>query len=54
VLVLFALARALGGRPPGELSPRAQRARAQQSQLDLARFTERDQMRQMGANYATQ
>lgn len=53
VLVLFALARALGGRPAGELSPRAQRARAQQSQQDLARFTERDQMRRMGTNYAT-
>jgi len=53
VLVLFALARTLGGRPPGELSARAQQARGQQSQRDLARFMEREQARRMGANYAT-
>lgn len=47
VLVLFAVARALGGRVPGELSPRAQRARAQQSQRDLARFTDRNRNRRM-------
>jgi phosphate transport system permease protein len=41
VLVLFALARVLGGRVAGELSPRIQRKRAQQSQRDLARFTHR-------------
>jgi phosphate transport system permease protein len=52
VLVLFGLARALGGRAPGELSARAQRARAQQSQRDLARIIERDQSRRMGANDA--
>lgn len=38
VLVLFALARVLGGRAPGELSVRAQRKRVGQSQRDLARF----------------
>lgn len=38
VLVLFALARVIGGRPAGELSPRAQRKRILQSQRDLARF----------------
>jgi phosphate transport system permease protein len=42
VLVLFALARVLGGRPAGELSPRAQRRRAQQSRSDLARFADRE------------
>jgi phosphate transport system permease protein len=45
VLVLFALARVLGGRPAGELSPRAQRKRAVQSQRDLARFTDREATR---------
>ncbi|MGH3695418.1 MAG: phosphate ABC transporter permease PstA [Pseudonocardiaceae bacterium] len=53
VLVLFALARALGGRSPGELSPRAQRTRVQQSQQDLARFTERDRSRRMESSHAT-
>jgi phosphate transport system permease protein len=53
VLVLFALARTLGGRPAGELSERAQRARAHNSQRDLARFTQRAQDRQTGTNYAT-
>ncbi|MGH3872605.1 MAG: phosphate ABC transporter permease PstA [Pseudonocardiaceae bacterium] len=41
VLVLFALARVLGGRQAGELSARAQRHRARESQRDLARFTSR-------------
>jgi phosphate transport system permease protein len=41
VLVLFALTRVLGGRPAGELSSRAQRHRARDSQRDLARFTDR-------------
>jgi phosphate transport system permease protein len=51
VLVLFALARIFGGRPAGELSPRAQRKRAAQSQRDLARFTDRDaERRHLGAN----
>jgi phosphate transport system permease protein len=39
VLVLFALARVLGGRGAGELSPRTQRKRILQSQRDLARFS---------------
>jgi phosphate transport system permease protein len=38
VMVLFALARVLGGRSAGELSPRAQRKRILRSQRDLARL----------------
>lgn len=54
VLVLFGLARVLGGRPVGELSARAQRTRALQSQRDLARFTDRDLSRRgMGTSHAT-
>jgi phosphate transport system permease protein len=54
VLVLFALARVLGGRPAGELSARAQRTRALQSQRDLARFTDRDLSRRgMRTSHAT-
>ncbi|MGH3786608.1 MAG: phosphate ABC transporter permease PstA [Pseudonocardiaceae bacterium] len=53
VLVLFALARTLGGRAPGELSARAQRRRAQQSLYDLARFSDRDHSAQMESNHAT-
>jgi phosphate transport system permease protein len=45
VLVLFALARVLGGRPAGEVSPRAQQKRVVQSQRDLARFADRDAAR---------
>lgn len=41
VLVLFALARLFGGRGAGELSARAQRNHARESQRDLARFTSR-------------
>jgi phosphate transport system permease protein len=41
VLVLFVLARVLGGRAAGELSARAQRQRARASQRDLARFRSR-------------
>jgi phosphate transport system permease protein len=41
VLVLFALARVFGGRQAGELSPRGQRRRAQESLRDLERFTTR-------------
>jgi phosphate transport system permease protein len=49
VLVLFALARLVGGRPVGELSPRAQRNRVRDSQRDLARFIDRDRARRMGS-----
>jgi phosphate transport system permease protein len=45
VLVMFALARVLGGRPAGELSTRAQRKRVLRSQRDLARFTHREALR---------
>ncbi|MBV8540829.1 MAG: ABC transporter permease subunit [Pseudonocardiales bacterium] len=54
VLVLFGLARVLGGRPAGELSTRAQRTRTLQSRRDLARFVDRDlPRRQPGAGHAT-
>lgn len=50
VLVLFALARVFGGRQAGELSPRVQRRRAQESLRDLERFTLRPRVgAQMGA-----
>lgn len=53
VLVLFALARVLGGRAPGELSPRAQLRRARDSMRDLARFTEREDLRRrVGVSHA--
>lgn len=42
VLVLFALARAFGGRQAGELSSREQRRRARMSLRDLERFNSRD------------
>jgi phosphate transport system permease protein len=38
VLVLFTVARILGGRPAGRLSPRQQRAAARQSLVDLERI----------------
>lgn len=41
VLVLFAMARVFGGRQAGELSPRGQRRRAQESLRDLERFNAR-------------
>jgi len=41
VVVLFGLARTLGGRAPGELSARAQRNRARESERDRARFDAR-------------
>ncbi len=53
VLVLFALARVLGGRPAGELSPRAQRKRALQSKQDFDRFIDRDYARRIESSYAT-
>lgn len=50
VLVLFALARVFGGRQAGELSPRGQRRRAQESLSDLERFNSRQRVgAQMGA-----
>ncbi len=41
VLILFVIARAFGGRGPGELTARQQRRRAAQSRRDLARYVER-------------
>src|SRR5262249_32695269 len=38
VFVLFALARILGGRPPGQLSRRQQRRRARKSLVDARRL----------------
>ena len=42
VLILFAIARVLGGRGPGVLTPRQQRRRTQRSREDDYRFTARD------------
>jgi phosphate transport system permease protein len=53
VLVLFALARVFGGRQAGELSPRGQRRRAQESLRDLQRFTSQHRVAaQTGARHA--
>ena len=52
VLVLFALTRVLGGRPAGELSARAQRNRARDSQRDLARFADRNLSRRIANSHA--
>jgi phosphate transport system permease protein len=52
VLVLFAVARVFGGRAAGELSARAQRNRARDSQRDVARFTDREHSRRMGSTHA--
>ena len=41
VLVLFAVARGIGGRGPGQLAPGQQRRRAAASRRDLARYTRR-------------
>jgi phosphate transport system permease protein len=41
VLVLFATARKIGGRGPGQLTPRQQRRRAAASRRDLARYARR-------------
>jgi phosphate transport system permease protein len=45
VLVLFAAARVIGGRGPGQLTARQQRRRAAGSRRDLARFARRDTAR---------
>lgn len=45
VLTLFAIARVLGGRGAGELSPRRRRAALARSRRDLARFEGRDASR---------
>jgi phosphate transport system permease protein len=42
VLVLFVLARLVGGRAPGQLSRRQQRRRARASRRDVQRYTERE------------
>lgn len=42
VLILFAIARVIGGRGPGVLTPRQERRRAQRSRDDGYRFTARD------------
>jgi phosphate transport system permease protein len=53
VLVLFALARMVGGRPVGGLSARAQRNRIRDSQRNLARFIKRDRSSRMGSAHGT-
>ena len=54
VLVLFAIARAIGGRGPGQLTPGQQRRRAARSRRDLQRYARRaDAMRPyLGAPHA--
>ncbi len=42
VVILFLIARAIGGRGPGQLSPRQQRARANASKVDDYRFRARE------------
>jgi len=41
VLALFAIARKIGGRGPGQLTPGQQRRRAAASRRDLARYARR-------------
>jgi phosphate transport system permease protein len=41
VLVLFFIARMIGGRGPGQLTPRQLRRRMAESHRDLSRYTER-------------
>jgi phosphate transport system permease protein len=41
VLVLFAIARAIGGRGPGQLTARQRRKRIRASRRDVDRFTAR-------------
>lgn len=45
VLLLFVVARVIGGRGAGQLTPRQQRRRASGSRRDLARYDRRDAMR---------
>jgi phosphate transport system permease protein len=45
VLILFIIARLIGGRGPGQLSPRQARARARQSARDAKRFAARESSR---------
>jgi phosphate transport system permease protein len=48
VLILFSIARLLGGRPAGHLSKRQRRKRAQQSIDDLARIERQRNLREQG------
>jgi phosphate transport system permease protein len=50
VIVLFTLARWLGGRGPGQLSGGQQRRRAAQSRRDAARYSRRTQQGMAAAN----
>lgn len=52
VLVLFVVARAIGGKGPGQLSPRRRRARAAASLDDLARIERRAEMSAAAASAA--
>jgi phosphate transport system permease protein len=44
VLALFFIARAIGGRGPGQLTARQQRRRVAQSQRDAVRYTRRAEL----------
>ena len=48
VLLLFAIARRIGGRGPGQLTPGQQRRRAAASRRDLARYARRERAAQPG------
>ncbi|MFM8773803.1 MAG: phosphate ABC transporter, permease protein PstA, partial [Actinomycetota bacterium] len=45
VLILFIVARIIGGRGPGNLSKRQQKSRAKRSRSDSQRFTQREASR---------
>jgi phosphate transport system permease protein len=51
VLLLFAIARSIGGRGPGQLTPRQQRRRTLGSRRDLARFERQGAARAAAARY---
>ncbi|MEV7228174.1 phosphate ABC transporter permease PstA [Polymorphospora sp. NPDC051019] len=53
VLILFAIARLVGGRAPGQLGRRAARARARASRRDAARFAARARARQAPGVHAS-
>ena len=50
VLILFIVARIIGGRGPGNLSKRQQRSRVKRSRADSQRFTQREASRRASAD----
>ena len=51
VLLLFVLARVLGGQQAGELSPRKRKRAARQSKADLERLMSRRELAAMAADH---